>query len=111
MKTYSEFQEMTKRYNKHFKRCNVSANTLYTLQNHYAIIETVTRYENRKQVEQIKKEVNAEYYANGISAIGFFKDRITKSYCSIGFIMSALSCKNPNGNETIKREYEFIYRG
>lgn len=112
MKSYQEFKELVKQYHKSFTKCNVTADKLLTLQNHYTIQETYTEKKNGKIVEKKTENVTAEYYGNIISGHGFFKDRITKGYTAAGYIAVRFYAKNPWSDipHTVTREFTFTYK-
>ena len=107
MKTYQDFENMVYRYNKEFKKCNVNASKLCELQEHYTITEKCTKKDGRKIVEQNEKVISAEWYANVITGIGFFHDRVEKAYTMPGYLAVRLTAKNPYSDERVIREYTF----
>lgn len=107
MKTYTDYESIISRYNKEFKKCNVSASKLCELQECYIITEKYTKKDGRKVTEQEEKTVSAEWYANVISSIGFFHDRVEKGYAMPGYLALRFTTKNPYTNERIIREYSF----
>lgn len=107
MKTYQDFENMVYRYNKEFKKCNINASKLCELQEHYTITEKYTKKDGRKIITQNEKVISAEWYANVITGIGFFHDRVEKAYTMAGYLAVRLTAKNPYSNERVIREYSF----
>lgn len=107
MKTYQDFENMIYRYKSSFRKCNVNASKLCELQECYTITEMYTKKDGRKIVDQEEKEVSAEYFANVISSVGFFHDRIERAYAMPGYIAVRFTAKNPYSNERVIREYSF----
>jgi len=105
------FTEIVNRYPKEFKKAGVNANILGDLDRNYEITESVTELNGRKVVFSTTNTINAEYYANSISAIGWFKDRVTRSYTMAGYIATRLSALSPDKKTRIVREYRFNYKG
>lgn len=107
MKTYTDFDNMIYRYKSSFKKCNVNASKLCELQECYTITEKKIVKHGRKITSQEEEIVSAEYYANVISSIGFFHDRVEKAYAMPGYLAVRFTAKNPYSDERVIREYTF----
>lgn len=104
------YYEYVDKYQKSFAKCGVTASILTDLEN-YEITETVTHYHGRKIASKETKTVSAYAYALICSSVGFFHDRITKSYTFAGYIPTRFSMRNPiDGNRTV-REFTIRKRG
>lgn len=103
---YSNVLETVKRYRKEFKRANVDASDIIAL-NDYIITETEQKKRNGKTYETIKKVISAENYMNNVTWITFFNARVTKSYTYVGYVMTGMSYKSPDGKESRTISWNF----
>ena len=107
----TNYYDFVRRYPKEFKRAQVTAGMLDDLNRNYTIMQKITMKEGRKVTSVTTEEVSADYYANVISAIGFFNDRVTIGICPAGYLASRFSALSPDGITRCIREFTFTYNG
>ena len=107
----NNYYDFVHRYPTEFKKARVTASTLDDLERNYDIVQTVTMKENGKTVSTETKSVSAEHYANVISGIAFFNDRLTIGCTQAGYIATRFSAKSPDGITRCIREFTFTYKG
>lgn len=115
--TYTELKDFVKRYPKSFKRANLTADTLYDIQEFLTrgtLEVMVNRYEKqgrktfpKKPTETTVEKIPFEHYLNYISSIGFFGDYVEKTYTYCGYICTRLVAKSPDGQEKVERIFNF----
>ena len=109
----SKFEDCTKyvrNYSSCFSRCNVTADTLWSMSRNAEIICEYTHKDGKKIIEQKTEAVSAEHYANVISSIGFFHDRVSKCYTPFGYIATEFRAKNPYDGSDYSRIYRITYK-
>ena len=105
-----------KGYEKVLNKCNFSVSKLKDINRSYKVILTTERYEKlgrkcypQKPTSTETEEITAWNLACYLTGIGFFKDRIEKSYTQAGYIATKLTCKNPADDVKIVRKFKYIY--
>lgn len=100
-----------KSYRKTLDKYNVSRSFYYTDQKVFLKVERF-RKDGRKNFPS--KPCETEYfdwgtreYLNAVTAIPFFKDRVTMGYTAWGYIPVMMTCYSPDGNEKIRRTFHF----
>ncbi|MCM1233873.1 MAG: hypothetical protein NC489_27515 [Ruminococcus flavefaciens] len=61
----------------------------------------------KNPTETETEEINARNYACYLSSIGFFGDRVYKSYTYCGYIPTRLTCVSPDSETKIERIFRF----
>lgn len=109
-KNRAECEQFVQKYAPGFKRVGVTADILWSMCRHADIVCTYTRKENGKVTEQKTEAVSVQNYANVISSVPYFADRVQKSYTPFGKIGTTFTAKNPYADETVKREFMITYK-
>lgn len=103
---YYEFCDIVARYPKEFKKTGVTASILADLEDRYVITEIYVNERAGRETETKTRTITAEQYANSITGISFFHDRVTKGYTFAGNIAVKLTAKNPYEKQTVTRYYK-----
>lgn len=108
--------ESLEQYKKVLDKCNFSVSKLKDVNRSYKVILTTERYEKlgrkcfpKKPTNVEVEEINAWQLGCYFTGIGFFKDRIEKSYTPLGYVATKLTCVNPDDSIKIVRKFKYIY--
>lgn len=112
--TTMNLKEEFKQYEELFKKHNLYLSDLQTLEQNYIITVETNRFEKlgrkhfpKKATETTKEVITARQYALYMSSIGFFGDRVEKTYTTWGYKPYKLTCINPNKEVKIQRIFRF----
>lgn len=114
----NELSTEFKEYNKTMKRAGIDSFLFDTinqfLKSGGKLEVTSNRYEKQgrknfpKNPTTTEKEViSARNYACYMSSIGFFGDKVYKSYTYCGYIPTRIVCKNPDNTVKVERIFKF----
>lgn len=108
--------EEFKNYAEVIKKHNLYLSDFDTLEQNYTITMTQNTYEKlgrknfpRKATSTETQEISARQYACYMTSIGFFGDRVEKTYTEFGFKPYKLVCKSPNEEKKIERIFRFKF--
>jgi hypothetical protein len=107
-----------KNYNSILAKLQVFGSMLDDFNNGNYVITLTTKIwylESRKDFSKIPQSIEAEeitarQYACYITSIGFFNDRVSRSYTPVGIIPVRLTCYSPDRNIKIERTFSVIER-
>lgn len=102
--------QFVKKYALGFKRVGVTADNLWHMSRHADIVCRYTHTESGKVTEQKTETVSVQNYANVISSVPFFADRVQKTNTPFGKIGTVFTAHNPYADETVKREFFISYK-
>lgn len=105
-----QYVQFVKKYAPGFRRVGVTSDDLWHMSRHAVIVCRYTRTENGKIVEQKTEEVTVQNYANVISSVPFFADRVQKTSTPFGKIGTVFVAHNPYADEAVKREFFISYK-
>ena len=102
-----------KDYSKQLAKLNVYGSDIDYLEGFTKITITEEVFEKlgrknfpRKATSTEVKETTARQYLCYLTSIGFFGDRVEKSYTVAGYIPTKLSCTSPNKEKKITRSFK-----
>lgn len=107
-----------KEYNKTMKKAGIDSWLFDTInafiKNGGKLTVTTNRYEKgirknfpKNPTTSELENIDARNYACYMSSIGFFGDRVYKSYTYCGYIPTRIVCKNPDNTVKIERIFKF----
>ena len=109
-----KLNELFNQYQKAFKKVDVTLSDLEKLEQNYIITLQTNRFEKlgrknfpTKPTEQTEEQITARQYALYLSSIGFFGDRVEKTYTTWGYKPYKLTCTSPNNETKIQRIFRF----
>ena len=109
--------EEFKNYGEAIKKHNLYLSDFDNLEQNYVITMTENVFEKlgrkhfpRKATATETKEITARNYACYMTSIGFFGDRVEKTYTEFGYKPYRIVCTNPSGEKKVERIFRFKFK-
>ena len=106
--------EEFKSYEKELKKVGFSLYDLDLIGDRYNVTMKEKRFEKRGRktygkypVEEKEESITARDFACYMSSIGFFGDRVEKSYTKLGYIPTKLTSFSPDKEVKVVREFKY----
>ena len=93
--SFKDFCDIVNKYEKHFRKCNVTASDLYDLQDRQLITIPHPETKNGVITEHESRDADAYSYACVIAGMSFFHDRIEKHATPLAYIATKFYSKDP----------------
>lgn len=114
--TQIRLSEEFKGYKEMLGKQNIFLSDFDNLNENYTITMTQNTYKKlgrknfpTKPTETETKEITARQYACYLTSIGFFGDKVYKTYTEFGYKPYRIVCKNPNEEVKIERKFSFKF--
>ena len=110
MKDYRYYMQFARKYRDECKRASVTGSVLWEMEKHADIVCKYTLTVDGVISEQKTETVTAEHYANVVSSLGFFGDRVQKTNTPFGKIATTFTARCPFADQVAKRVYTITYK-